>query len=162
MTFPAQATAVCKKVITQITLKGWGLLSLAPECVFKHKFTSIQGQQIISSSVTASYTSLLKITDTLHSEQLKPLLNEIHTSKYISQIENLTAIQTILAQQEILELPNKSQVQNYHHTAVGYLALILIVIILVLMRFNRAPNTVLNTNSSPTPAPCTSEFTVHI
>lgn len=157
---PAQVTAVCNREITQIPLEGSGLLSLEPECTLKHEFMVLDGQQVISSDLKTSYTSLWEITEQSHTKHLAPLLNEIKIKEYIPPIQNLTNLQTSLATQEILQLPNQIKTHNYHHMTVGYSALIITGCILIYLIFKR------KSNPPPIPAPrtqnTTSDFTVHI
>ncbi|XP_037931284.1 uncharacterized protein LOC119666081 [Teleopsis dalmanni] len=58
----SRATAVCNKEIIPLNLKGSGLSTIDLDCLLKHNFVSVQGQQIIAST-RYSYISLGKISE---------------------------------------------------------------------------------------------------
>ncbi|GBP06119.1 hypothetical protein EVAR_71734_1 [Eumeta japonica] len=109
--------------MTQFTLKGSDLLHLDPECPLKNQVISIQGQQTISGSLSTSYTKLWTITEPTQLTRLNSSFNQIHTSEYREQIQNLTKLQTSLKSQELLQLPHKVETHNYHNKTIGYLAI---------------------------------------
>ncbi|GBP11955.1 hypothetical protein EVAR_91349_1 [Eumeta japonica] len=159
LTSAIHTKAVCKKEITQFTLKGSGLLHFDPECTLKIHIISIQGQQTISSSLSTSYTNLWTITEPTQLTRLNLSFNQIH-SKYHKQIQNLTKLQTLLKSQELIQLPRKVETHNYQNKTIGYLALTITCGILIYLTIIRRCKT------QPIPGPrnqhTMSNFTVQM
>ena len=134
----SRATAVCNREIIPITLRGSGLLTLDQECMLKHDLTAMNGRQTIWSTLKTSYTSLGKMSELAsQTSTTSALHNNSHLVKfkdmYARNEQDLKKLQGLLEEHKILELPNQLKVQQKHSYTIGYLAIVLSVVGLLIM-----------------------------
>ena len=130
----SRVTAVCGREIIPLVLKGSGLLTLGPDCVLKHDFITMNGRQMLSNTLKASYTSLGKISELSSHVNINPVIsnsNNLTEELYAKNLQDIKNLQNILEQHKIADLPNKLQVHKEHSYAVGYLALVLSFVALI-------------------------------
>lgn len=139
----SKATAVCNREIIPISLKGSGLLTLDPECILKHDSITMNGRQAISSTIRSSYTSLGKISElSLPNNITVSIHNNNSTSInlekiYAKNMNELSNLQKTLKEENIIELPNKFKSHQLHNHAIGYLALFLSLVTLIIIAKTR-------------------------
>ncbi|XP_037932649.1 uncharacterized protein LOC119667432 [Teleopsis dalmanni] len=137
----SRATAVCNKEIIPLNLKGSGLLTIDPDCVLKHNFVSVQGQQIIASTARYSYSSLGTISELRLQPPMKTsdayngnsTLSTIRNNQYDQQLKELTVLQKVLQSYQINDLPNQFQSHKYHSFTIAYAALVIGLILIIIM-----------------------------
>ncbi|XP_037931434.1 uncharacterized protein LOC119666223 [Teleopsis dalmanni] len=137
----SRATAVCNKEIIPLNLKGSGLLTIDPDCVLKHNFVSVQGQQIIASTARYLYSSLGTISELRLQPPMKTsdaysgnsTLSTVRNNQYDQQLKELTVLQKVLQSYQINDLPNQFQSHKYHSFTIAYAALVIGLILIIIM-----------------------------
>lgn len=131
-----QATAVCGKEIITLHLEGSGMLTMNPECIIKHDFIHITGQQSISTVTGASYTSLANLSEFTY--------NHLAKNEHIKRSNDTLMIDQISMQlnkmkglQEKLEAINTSSFQHHStsktSSTIAYSALVVSLISILLI-----------------------------
>lgn len=130
-----QATAVCEKEILPLRLEGSGLLTIKPDCILKHDFIFVSGQQSISTTLISSYTSLANVSEFSEQQFTKDKLiatsnSSTMSDQYEKQITELTSLQHKLESIKISEFQH--HINSTHGINIAYSALIISVAAIII------------------------------
>lgn len=131
-----QATAVCEREIIPVELRGSGLLTIKPDCILKHNFTYMSGQQLISSTLISSYTSLGYVPELLNPELIKHnILATTNTSSMSDEYKR--QLNELRSMQHKLESIKTSEIQHHEYSRHGanmaYSALVISIIAIIVI-----------------------------
>ena len=111
--------------------------------MLKHEFATMNGRQTVSSTIRSSYTSLGTVSDLSQQKNIThPIINHQSTainleSLYANNIKELSILQRSLKEQNIMDLPNTFKSHQQHNHTIGYLALSLSLITLLIILSRR-------------------------
>lgn len=112
------------------------MITLDPECMLKDDFAIINGKQSLSSTIRSSYTSLGKFSDLSTPQAIAQSISTLQSNSTNTEsdyVKELSTLQKSLREQSIFELPNKLKSHQQHNYTIGYLALGLSLISLIII-----------------------------
>lgn len=95
-TTPLHKQQLYWKDIILIDLSGSGLLTINPDCIFKHDHIQVTGRYFSSTTLPTSYTSLAEFTNLINQEFVifKIMKADNYSSdQYSVQLNNLSSLQ---------------------------------------------------------------------